>query len=214
MEALQRQKQMQKNPKKLEDDTTPIISGTSSPQGLTSRTSVPGTSVRRSSDAALVATVSPSPSTTEKQLTALATSNNWIEAIRRLAPDVSLPESSLLQEGASGGDTNVVSDASTGASSEDGNLSDSAPITSAPIGRKAKTAKNVLRKRRIVEPSSMGSALMTAPIESPRKKYQRKDEELWRATCQSSPRLTHTTLPTFDEAVLLFGFATSKVEIA
>jgi hypothetical protein len=48
-----------------------------------------------------------------------------------------------------------------------------------------------------------------SPLSVPRSKYSRKDEELWRESCLTSPQVNHGTLPTLDEAVLLFGFATS-----
>lgn len=168
-------------------------------------------------------TVSPSPSA-EKQLTALtSSSSNWFEAIQKLAPEVMLPSTTAAASTASTVEEaaattapsavvttttthhNIVSDASTGGAStcgglEDGSLSDTASIKSVSV---VPAAPSVLRKRRSREE-------VKESLVSPRKKYQRKNEDLWRRTCQSGPQ-DQLILPTLDEAAVLFGFtAVSK----
>jgi hypothetical protein len=47
-------------------------------------------------------------------------------------------------------------------------------------------------------------------LHSPRSKYRRKNINLWRVICESTPRTNHEDLPSLDEAARLFGYASDQ----
>jgi hypothetical protein len=113
-------------------------------------------------------------------------------------------------------------------SSSDGDVSDEGSVE--PVQKNLKTS--FLRSESLLEPVQKNLKTSFLRVESlldvtqtlttfkrkreedapqtPRRKYSRKDINLWRVVCKTSPRVNDEGLPTFDEAALLFGYSSDN----
>lgn len=117
---------------------------------------------------------------------------------------VSCPSPSIVSD-ASASDEGEWSDGGSVRSKEDLVIRTSSSSSSSPSTTVTPSPK-VSRKR--VLDDTITLTMTTIPTPS-RTKFSRKDELLWRDVCLSSQQVNDSTLPTLDEAALLFGFATS-----
>jgi Homeobox KN domain len=84
----------------------------------------------------------------------------------------------------------------------------SPPSTSSSLDR-SQNDDNTTKKRAHCE-LDVDSSQSSEQLSFARSKYSRHDEGLWRESCVTSPQIYHETLPSLDEATVLFGFATQS----
>jgi hypothetical protein len=95
-------------------------------------------------------------------------------------------------------------------SSSDGDVSDEGSVE--PVQKNLKTS--FLRVESLLDVTQTLTTFKRKREEdapqTPRRKYSRKDINLWRVVCKTSPRVNDEGLPTFDEAALLFGYSSDN----